>query len=126
MLALLFAYALTQGSFSEAGPVPTFLQRDVVDSYNDQDSRRTVYNIVWSCLSTIFLCTWIAIHPNIAFRPEKPRVGWFEKGIWDPLVHFLSYKLPLFLWALLVPEYILAWAVRQYLMAGEIEKRGEH
>jgi hypothetical protein len=40
------------------------------------------------------------------------------------LVELLTYKLPLFLWALLVPEYILAWAIRQYLTAGEIQKEG--
>jgi hypothetical protein len=40
------------------------------------------------------------------------------------LIELLTYKLPLFLWALLVPEYILAWAIRQYITAGEIQKIG--
>ena len=40
------------------------------------------------------------------------------------LVELLTYKLPLFLWALLVPEYILAWAIRQYITAGDIQKKG--
>ena len=40
------------------------------------------------------------------------------------LVDLLTYKLPLFLWALLVPEYILSWAIRQYITAGDIQKKG--
>jgi hypothetical protein len=37
---------------------------------------------------------------------------------------FAKNKLPLFLCALLAPEYILAWAIRQYLSAGEIKQKG--
>jgi hypothetical protein len=44
--------------------------------------------------------------------------------LWKWLVELLTYKLPLFLWALLVPEYILAWAIRQYIVAGQIQKKG--
>ncbi|KIM22956.1 hypothetical protein M408DRAFT_49037, partial [Serendipita vermifera MAFF 305830] len=84
---------------------------------------RTLTNIVWSCLSTIFLCTWVAVHPNVHFRAEKQDRCWFGKWLWDPLHELLTYKLPLFLWALLVPEYILAWAVRQYLQAGVISEK---
>ncbi|KIM28849.1 hypothetical protein M408DRAFT_39683, partial [Serendipita vermifera MAFF 305830] len=78
---------------------------------------RTLANIIWSCLSTIFLCTWVAVHPNVHFRPEKQNQGWFEKWLRDPFHELVTYKLPLFIWALLVPEYILSWAVRQYLQA---------
>ena len=48
-------------------------------------------------------------------------------GYWirDPLYHLVTYKLRLFICALLVPEYILAWSVRQYLYAGEIQKEGK-
>ncbi|KIM25421.1 hypothetical protein M408DRAFT_48689, partial [Serendipita vermifera MAFF 305830] len=84
---------------------------------------RTIWSVVWSCLSTIFLCTWVAIHPNVAFRPEKRNASWFETWIRDPLHDFFTYKLVLFFWALLVPEYILAWSVRQYIRAGQIQKQ---
>ncbi|KIM28288.1 hypothetical protein M408DRAFT_308844, partial [Serendipita vermifera MAFF 305830] len=87
------------------------------------NSRRSIWSIVWSCLSTIFLCTWVAVHPNVHFRPEKRNQRWLEKWLWDPLHDFFTYKLVLFLWALLVPEYILAWAVRQYTQAGIISKK---
>ncbi|KIM24450.1 hypothetical protein M408DRAFT_43981, partial [Serendipita vermifera MAFF 305830] len=87
------------------------------------NSQRTLANIVWSCLSTIFLCTWVAVHPNVHFRPEKQNQHWFEKWLWHPLHELITYKLPLFLWALLVPEYILSWAMRQYFQAGVISKQ---
>jgi hypothetical protein len=50
-------------------------------------------------------------------------MGWRDK-LRRSLVQLLTYKLPLFLWALLVPEYILAWAIRQYITAGDIQKKG--
>ena len=33
---------------------------------------------------------------------------------------FVEHRLPLFVCALLVPEYVLAWAIRQFLRALEI------
>ncbi|KIM19723.1 hypothetical protein M408DRAFT_56576, partial [Serendipita vermifera MAFF 305830] len=87
------------------------------------NGQRSIWSIIWSCLSTIFLCTWVAVHPNVHFRPEKRNQRWLEKWLWDPLHEFFTYKLVLFLWALLIPEYILAWAVRQYIQAGVISKK---
>ncbi|KIM22216.1 hypothetical protein M408DRAFT_28854 [Serendipita vermifera MAFF 305830] len=108
---------------SEAGPIPASIELRDVGSCDGQNSQRSLASIVWSCLSTIFLCTWVSIHPNVHFRAEKQNQRWFEKWVWDPLHEIVTYKLPLFLWALLVPEYILAWAVRQYLQAGVISEK---
>ncbi|KIM20965.1 hypothetical protein M408DRAFT_305886 [Serendipita vermifera MAFF 305830] len=123
MLILLLAYAITQSVYSDAGPIPASIQLRDVASCDGLNGQRSIWSIVWSCLSTIFLCTWVAVHPNVHFRPEKWNQSWFEKWLWDPLHDFFTYKLILFLWALLVPEYILAWAVRQWLKAGEISKK---
>jgi len=38
---------------------------------------RTVWNIIWSCLVTIFSCTWVAVHPNIPNAEEK----WFMTAL---------------------------------------------
>ncbi len=124
MLILLLAYSLAYSNLSEAGPISSIENREL-SSGGEQGSRRTIWNITWSCLTTIFLCTWVAIHPNIAFRTEKDNMGWFERWIWDPLGGSLVYKLQLFCWALFVPEYILAWSIRQYIQAGAIQKQGE-
>jgi hypothetical protein len=124
MLVLLLAFALFQTYYGDPGQGPASIELGAVSACGDQDPRRSIWSIVWSCLLTIFLCTWVVLHPNVAFRPDKPDAGWRERWIWDPLHHFVSYQLPLFMWALLVPEYILAWSIRQFIAAGEIRKKG--
>jgi hypothetical protein len=78
---------------------------------------------MWSCFSTIILCTWIAVHPNIPEPIDAQHMG-FLKRRWYTLKNFVSERILLFIVALLVPEYILAWAIRQRLAAGAVVKRG--
>ena len=49
----------------------------------------------------------------------------FQRRIWNPLLSFAEHRLPLFICALLVPEYVLAWAIRQYLRARKIARDNE-
>lgn len=49
----------------------------------------------------------------------------FSKLDTKPTPSFAEHRLPLFVCALLVPEYILAWAIRQYLRAREIARDNE-
>jgi hypothetical protein len=122
MIALLLLYAITQSAFGEAIPISPIEARDSSGS-GQLIQTRTIWNIIWSCLSTIFLCTWGSLHPNISSTPDEQGMSRRDKPRkW--LVDLLTYKLQLFLWALLVPEYILAWAIRQYLTAGEVQKEG--
>jgi hypothetical protein len=123
MIILLLVYAIFQSNFGDAAPTPSIEFRDVGSS-GEPIQTRSLWNIIWSCLSTIFLCTWVSLHPNISSTPKKPGSGRFEKWIRNSSIKFLTYKLPLFLWALLVPEYIFAWAIRQYIMAGKVQQKG--
>ncbi|KZP34023.1 hypothetical protein FIBSPDRAFT_943096 [Athelia psychrophila] len=69
---------------------------------------RTMFGIVWSCLATIFACTWVAVHPNVpAPKPKR----WY---------HPARRRVAVTLCALLVPEYIVAWSIRQWLVASHI------
>ena len=122
MLVLLLLYAITQSAFGDAIPVSSIEARDPSGN-GELIPTRTLWNIIWSCLSTIFLCTWGSLHPNISATQNEPGMSRRDK-LRKSLVDLLTYKLPLFLWALLVPEYILAWAIRQYLTAGEIQRKG--
>ena len=61
---------------------------------------------------TIFSCTWVAVHPNVPCPKKR-----------NPIISFAGHRLPLFICALLVPEYVLAWAIRQFLRAREIANR---
>jgi hypothetical protein len=58
---------------------------------------RTLPNIIFSCASTIFLCTWVALHPNV---PKDPYEAW--SSFWQ--------RVGLMLAALVAPEAILTWA----------------
>src|SRR6266571_4578218 len=67
--------------------------------------KRTLFEITWSCLSTIILCAWTAVHPNV-----PPRSKW--KARWN--------RLELMFWMIVAPELVLAWAVRQFFAAKDI------
>ena len=49
----------------------------------------------------------------------------FQRWIRNPLLSFAEHRLPLFMCALLVPEYVLAWAIRQYMVARKIARNNK-
>ena len=123
LFLILCYYYLTQGASIDASPVssidkrsPTFESKPCTDLTHC----RTVWNIIWSCLITIFSCTWVAVHPNIPCPRKRVANNCIEKWVWHPLLSFAEHRLPLFICALLVPEYILAWAIRQCSRAWDI------
>ena len=125
MLFLLFVYYLIYASI-DASPVPSIDNRlSDANRCTDLTHCRTIWNIVWSCLVTIFSCTWVAIHPNIPCPKTREANSRIESWIWNPLLSFAEHRLPLFVCALLVPEYVLAWAIRQFLKARKITKQNE-
>jgi len=69
--------------------------------------RRTLFTIIWECWSTIFICTWVTVHPNIS-----PPTEWGRKALFR--------RAYLMFWAVVAPEVVVAWAVRQWFAAGEI------
>jgi hypothetical protein len=79
----------------------------------DEESKfdtRSIYNILWSCLSTIFACTWITIHPNI---PAPGDSQWVV----------LSRRLAIMGYFLLAPEFVIVWAARQHFGARYLMKK---
>ena len=112
MLFLLFLYYLLQGPSTDAGPIPIIENRSLLGNHcNDLGHCRMIWNIVWSCLVTIFSCTWVAVHPNVPSPKKQEANGWIEGHIWNPLLLLVEHRLPLFICALLVPEYVLAWSI---------------
>ena len=63
--------------------------------------QRSTWEILWTCLATIFACTWVSIHPNI---PSSK----------DGRMHIALQRLELMVWAILTPEMIIFWAMRQW------------
>jgi len=73
---------------------------------------RSIADILWSCLATTFLCTWVTVHPNVPPQDEH-------------LVVSTLRRLHIMIWALLCPEIVLAWAARQWIAAKKIHKTFE-
>ncbi|KAH0579942.1 hypothetical protein H2248_002762 [Termitomyces sp. 'cryptogamus'] len=82
------------------------LNSQLATSYNN----RSIYDIVWSCLTVIFACTWMAAHPNIHQGSSYS----LETGIGKH-----SYRLCLLFWALFAPELMVLSSFRQWLVACE-------
>jgi hypothetical protein len=81
--------------------------RNLHCSFVSQD--RSIFNIVWFCAITMFICSWVGIHPDI---PAHKR-GRF----WT----FLR-RLGLMILALFLPEVIFWRAVVEWEMATKISK----
>ncbi|KAI0057727.1 hypothetical protein BV25DRAFT_1919911 [Artomyces pyxidatus] len=109
MLLLLLAYAqITNGS-----PITNIAVASTPSATSENDdSGRTLYNIIWSSLATIFACVWTAVHRNIP-GPSQGRLS----RVLDMVGVVVG--------TLLVPEWVLAGAVRQYLNARSLGKQLE-
>ena len=90
---------------SQAAPVICECANALLESRGPGPLPRTLFGIIWSCVSTILICAWTAVHPNV-----PPSNRW--KARWN--------RLRLMFWMIVAPELVLAWAVRQYFGAREI------
>ena len=90
-------------------------------SCKDIDHCRTLAGLVQSCIVTILACVWFAVHRNIPEpKVDRPRHG----NLFHRALLFVWHKIldqrqaaNVFVVALLVPEWVLAWALRQWLVA---------
>lgn len=74
-------------------------------------SQRTIFNILWSSLVTIFACVWIAIHPNVP-GPKLAEQGWFFTSV--------LRRTELTIVTVFAPEVTTIWAFRQFFVAWNI------
>jgi hypothetical protein len=84
-------------------------------SCSDPHSRRSLWDIIRSCVLTILLCTWAAVHPNVPSPDERwPRIA--------------MRRIGLMIAALVMPEVIIGWALRQRRAAVRLaeEHKGEY
>ena len=128
MLLILFVYYIVQRASVDASPISPVDYRSLAPNHcTDISYCRSMWNIIWSCIITVLSSTWVALHPNIPSPKKRVANGWIEKCIRNPLLSFAEHRLPLFICALLLPEYVLAWAIRQFLSAREIanQDKGE-
>ncbi|PBK59002.1 hypothetical protein ARMSODRAFT_899848, partial [Armillaria solidipes] len=84
--------------------------KDSEDLPASSEAQRTVFNIVWSCLATIFASTWFAAHPNVPGRNIT------TKGA----ISCCTERARILAIAILAPEVIVAWAVEQFMVAYKV------
>ncbi|KAK1225874.1 hypothetical protein PQX77_011166 [Marasmius sp. AFHP31] len=96
-MSLLLAAALSYRQLDPDSTTPT---------PSSSGETRTTASIVWSCLSMVILCTWTSVRPNV------PCVS--RSGHWA-LVCLDNAKI--FLVALIAPELIVLWSIRQRFAA---------
>ncbi|KAJ7729912.1 hypothetical protein B0H16DRAFT_1893702 [Mycena metata] len=111
MLFWIFVFLLTRQSGLTQGH-PNLLSRAATEASCDCtiNSCRTLFDIVWGCLATIFACTWVALHQNV----PDPNLGWFS---------LLMRKLRMMLVTIIAPEFVVGFAARQFASARNISKK---
>ncbi|KAF9447170.1 hypothetical protein P691DRAFT_761010 [Macrolepiota fuliginosa MF-IS2] len=67
---------------------------------------RTMQELVWSCLATIFVCSWVSIHPNV---PQPGNSSWTN----------FKHGAMIMFYAMVAPEFVTMWALKQRIGAGK-------
>ncbi|KAF7327373.1 hypothetical protein MKEN_00314900 [Mycena kentingensis (nom. inval.)] len=88
---------------------------------------RLPFDIIWGCLTTIFACTWVSVHPNVPpRRAPRPADGASSRErIWWSVYGYLSsfwHRFKLMLVAVIAPELMFGFAGRQFLAARMFSK----
>ncbi|KAF5318141.1 hypothetical protein D9619_012229 [Psilocybe cf. subviscida] len=86
------------------------IMRDAAAAMNISSNDRSVTDIIWSCLTTVFACIWVCIHPNI---PHPDASNW----------HIRRHRGLLMLCGLVAPELIVLWALRQWMGARYVVRK---
>ncbi|KAJ7704555.1 hypothetical protein B0H17DRAFT_921158, partial [Mycena rosella] len=108
LLLLLLVHLVSQRS--NASPAYGLDSRAPSDSCDDINNCRKLFDIVWGCLTTIFACTWVSVHPNVP-RPNQT----FLSLLWR--------RLGMMLVAVIAPELMVCFAARQFMTARWFSKK---
>ena len=103
---ILFVHSTSLSSFNGT-IIPTLDARDSLSC--DINVTRTLWNIIWSCVATLFACTYTAVHPNIP-------------GVDEHKVIVVLRRIFIMVVALVFPELVVTWAARQFFSARQAAK----
>jgi hypothetical protein len=92
-------------------------------SCHDINYCRTLPHIIWSCLATIFAYTWLSMHTNIPYPADRRNMSMIQRCS-HSIRSLFRDKMSPFLVALIIPEWMLALAIQQYIVANKIARRG--
>lgn len=117
MLPLLYStiYFLTR-SLNGVGahPLNTTFTTLPTSGCENIDNCRTLDGIVQIYLVTILACVWLAVHRNVPAPPPKSEE--FGAWAWRTILNTME-SLFVLIAAFVAPEWILAWAIHQAIMA---------
>ncbi|KAF9478662.1 hypothetical protein BDN70DRAFT_859672 [Pholiota conissans] len=115
ILLITLFLTLTRGAPLSSGSVttfePTYALLALRDAASQNSNDRTILDIIWSCLLTIFACTWSSFHPNI---PGPYDSGWRS----------MKRRVVTTFYALIAPEVVAMWVLKQYMGARLIANEG--
>lgn len=103
--SVIFLSVALQQCGIQAVPFPHTDAHPFVNPKNQRD----LLSIIWGCFATIFACTWTSVHPNIP-APD------------DSFLLIIPRRLSCMVWAVLAPEVVILWAVRQWCYARKFGK----
>ncbi|KAG8848887.1 hypothetical protein FRC20_002429, partial [Serendipita sp. 405] len=118
-MTTLFAFSILASRTAKAGDVDVMV--NCLMAANDY---RSLPNIIWSCLTTIILCTWISLHPNVPKPVDETKLNGAQWWTYK-LRAFLKDQVFLFVLSLVAPEWVLMWALRQRLVAEYLVRTGK-
>jgi len=112
--------ALRTSTTSNAAPFPPLSSTDNILRFHisrntgleDHPCTRKPLEIVWSCIATILAASWVSVHPNMP-HPDDSRLKRTLR------------RVELMIWAIIAPELIIYWAMRQWAGARRMEKEFE-
>ncbi|KAF8649022.1 hypothetical protein AX16_006064 [Volvariella volvacea WC 439] len=112
LLSRTLAHPLSPPAVNPAPPTSPVLNAFVAisDCIRDPSRVRSTSELLWNCIGTIFVCTYVAIHPNM---PDRNATRGTE--MWQ--------KVKTCLYALLAPEVVILLAMQQRCAASRIARR---
>ena len=115
LLLALFLYYASAYNSGIAAPINSSIDSDNASLLLSRDTDtpdlcpRKRVEIIWSCIATILAASWVSVHPNLP-HPKDSKV---KKTL---------RRIELMLWAIITPELIIYWAMRQWYGARKMER----
>ncbi|KAG2076125.1 hypothetical protein BDR04DRAFT_1003752 [Suillus decipiens] len=110
-LLVLFCIFLYLVGVTQAAPTTNTTNTTTSDSLKAPSfTTRNLWTIISSSIVTLFACIYTAIHPNIPSPKDSPG-------------SILLRRLGIMVMALIAPELIVSWAMRQWLSACQITRQ---
>jgi hypothetical protein len=107
--ALLLHTMLSSQFLAMAAPIQLFPRADSLEGAPFDTNYRSTADIVWSCIVTVFACTWLSVHPNVSGFNSS----WIER---------MKHRLYLMIWGISAPEFLVIFAYRQWRGSKDITR----